>query len=102
MVLLVSGIFHFAGMTHGDTDFLCSNAFRYPHTFRSALPFFLSVVKSHRLNYPSCGAVVAGSKNIFVHDYAMCDYASRLIVDTNSRNGTMVTFNAGKTKLVFP
>lgn len=42
------------------------------------------------------------NKIVFVHDYVKCDYAAKLIVDFNARNGSTVSFNPGRSKLVFP
>jgi hypothetical protein len=92
--LLLTGIVHFAGSTHGQpTSYLCNNPLHYPHFTQGAVPLFLSVL--HSLNR-KCPDVANMTR-------ACYDAVDVIVSHEKQSNGTVkVLYNPGAGRFTWP
>jgi hypothetical protein len=75
------GIVHFAGVTYGSTNYLCSPSISNYLLFKSALPLYLSIVKSFHDEFLVCP---------FRHNQMNCDATAVAVRDYHVKNGSKV------------
>ena len=52
IVIIVIGIIHFAGTSHGDAEMLCNDPFQYQVFIKHAMPLYLKAIQSFQKSCP--------------------------------------------------
>lgn len=88
-----TGIVHFAGVTHGDSQLLCYEPLRYQSFTKSVVPLYLSILSSFERHCPIAKQLLP---------YCNVTEAVRIVEEFHRINGSKVVYNPGHGAFKWP